>query len=339
MTKPNTYQTTLALTPTQFSECLKTWQREHGRHNLPWQQNPTPYTVLVSEIMLQQTQVATVIPYYHRWLQHFPTFQALAAANEDLVLALWQGLGYYSRARNLHRAARYVVDQFNSELPHSINALREIPGVGPYTAGAICSFAFDLPAPLVDGNVKRLFARYFGITGEVNSTKFNNKVWQLAEHYTPPQDNRIYAQALLDMGATICTPRQPQCTQCPLQTTCYARQTQCVDKLPEKKKPTPLPTRFAWFGIDYNATGVVLVQRGTDAVWPRLWCLPEFLNAPVAAIEHGQFRHVFSHYKLTATVFQFKAPATNTRVAWDDLPKFGLPAPIKRYLAKVRSNL
>lgn len=323
---------TTPLSPRTFSQRIIQWQQKHGRNSLPWQQNPSPYHVLVSELMLQQTQVATVIPYFTRWVEQFPNFEALATASEDQVLAAWQGLGYYSRARNLHKAARYVVTELNGELPSAPNLLREVPGVGPYTAGAVTAFAFDKPAALVDGNVKRLFCRYFGIAGEPTKTSVNREIWQLADTYTPNSKNRRYAQALLDLGATICTPRKPKCEQCPLAESCNALASNRVDLLPEKKKKRDIPTRTGHFALDANAQGVVLVQRSGDGIWPRLWCLPELSNADVDAVIHGSFKHVFSHYRLTATVLRqnYKEPAT--RVAYDQLDQYGLPAPIRKYL-------
>lgn len=327
------------LAPVALHHALITWQQQNGRHDLPWQQQPTPYSVLVSEIMLQQTQVATVIPYYQRWLEKFPNFESLAAASEDDVLTLWQGLGYYSRARNLHRAAQFVVAERGGILPPCSEQLREVPGVGPYTAGAICAFAFDHPAPLVDGNVTRFFSRYFGITGDVTSSRVSKHIWQLADDYTPPQNNRVYAQALLDMGATVCTPSQPQCHGCPVQSSCNAWQTDRVLQLPEKKKKAPIPTRAGWFGLDVDPTGVVLVQRDTAAVWPRLWCLPEFTEQPTKLELHGEFRHTFSHYKLNVQVFTYQAAADNRRVPWQELTDYALPTPIRRYLMALKKKL
>lgn len=325
------------LTPLEFSETITNWQRQHGRNELPWQINITPYRVLVSELMLQQTQVATVIPYFERWLQQFPTIEELAKASEDMVMAQWQGLGYYSRARNLHKAARYVVDELAGQLPDDPQQLREVPGVGPYTAGAISAFAFNKPAALVDGNVKRLFSRYFGIEGDISSTKINKAIWALAEQYTPTNDSRRYAQALLDLGATICTPRNPLCQQCPLQESCNALATDRVQALPNKKMKSKTPTRRGYFLLDLTDEGVVLAQRSADGIWPRLWCLPETDEAPTRANIHGTFKHVFSHYKLDATVFSYSASNRGARVRLDELDSYGLPTPIRKYLNTLRS--
>src|SRR5690554_60097 len=249
------------LPPNEFANQVICWQRRYGRHQLPWQLHNHPYHVLVSELMLQQTQVATVIPYFENWIKLFPDFNTLANAHEDQVLSAWQGLGYYSRARNLYQAAQFVMTNYQGELPSTPEQLREVPGVGPYTAGAITSFAFDKPAALVDGNVKRLFSRYFGIEGDPSTTHVNREIWKLAEQYTPNHDNRVYAQGLLDLGATCCTARNPKCAECPLQNSCYAFAHDRVNELPMRKKKAPLPTRQGYFLLDYDAHGIILQQR------------------------------------------------------------------------------
>lgn len=325
------------LSPLEFSETLTLWQKLHGRNDLPWQQEITPYRVLVSELMLQQTQVTTVIPYFERWLQHFPTVVALAEASEDEVMTQWQGLGYYSRARNLHKAAKFVVHELNGQLPDNADQLREVPGVGPYTAGAISAFAFNKPAAIVDGNVKRLFSRYFGIEGDISSAKVNKTIWSYAERYTPTVDNRRYAQALLDLGATVCTPRSPDCQQCPIKTSCNAFATDRVDVLPEKRAKKRIPTRSGYFLLDLTDDGVMLTQRPDNGIWPRLWCLPEITEPPEKAPIHGSFKHVFSHYKLEAMVFSHSVEQGGERVPLEQLDNYGLPTPIRKYLNTLRT--
>lgn len=325
------------LSPQSFSQTLTQWQQDHGRNDLPWQRNVTPYRVLVSELMLQQTQVATVIPYFERWLQHFPTIDALATASEDAVMTQWQGLGYYSRARNLHKAAKFVVEELGGQLPDNVDELREVPGVGPYTAGAISAFAFNKPAAIVDGNVKRLFSRYFGIEGDINSTRTNKAIWSYAETYTPTVENRRYAQALLDLGATVCTPRMPTCEQCPVKSSCHAYATDRVHLLPEKKAKKKIPTRQGYFLLDINERGVLLIQRSADGIWPRLWCLPEIFEPSENGAVHGTFKHVFSHYKLEATIFAQSSVDQGKRVPLEQLDDYGLPTPIRKYLHTLRA--
>lgn len=329
------------------------WQREHGRHHLPWQQAPRPYHVLISEVMLQQTQVSTVIPYFQRWLQRFPDFTALAQAPLDDVLAEWQGLGYYARARNLHKAAQYVVAEYGTELPAQVAQLREIPGIGPYTAGAIANFAFDQPAPIVDGNVKRLFARLFRIPGHVGLGSFERAAWRYAEALTPaksePGDARALAQGLLDIGATLCKPKQANCAACPLTSNCGAYQHQQVNAYPAPKPKRQQPTRAWQFIWDRQGDQLLLEQRPHKGIWGGLWCLPQLQDtlAPDAAetrdaVLHGEFLHTFTHFKLQARVldsgfitqppWQFSAN-DKMYVPLAKLDEFGLPAPIKQYIS------
>lgn len=329
-----------------FAQRVIAWQRGNGRNDLPWQNTADPYHVLVSELMLQQTQVTTVIPYYQRWLKRFPTLEQLATADTNEVMALWQGLGYYSRARNLHRAAQQICRDYAGKIPKAADELREITGIGAYTAGAIRAFAYDLDGVIVDGNVKRLFSRFFAIAGDLTSASQQRLLWQLAEHYTPPADNRRYAQGLLDLGATICTPRQPRCTECPLQEHCQALRQGRVSELPERKVKNQLPIRSGYFLWHASATGILLEQRPNEGIWPLLWCLPELDQQQLITSkdwsEHGRFNHTFSHYKLQA---QIVIPSVSEQasiepcqgrkqriIAWHQLQSFGLPAPIAKYL-------
>lgn len=331
-----------SLTPKQFQEHLLTWQRHHGRHDLPWQQNPSPYRVLVSEVMLQQTQVVTVIPYFERWMASFPTIEALANATEDAVMNHWQGLGYYSRARNLRKAALYIQDTWNGEFPADVNALQNIPGVGRYTAGAIAAFAFNTYGPIVDGNVKRLFCRYFGIEGVPGTSAVDKQLWSTAEAYTPTHNNRQYAQGLLDMGATLCKPKNPTCDACSFTTTCKAYQTNRVSELPtpKPKKVTPTkPGHFLWLESDGK---LLLEKRADDGIWGALWCLPQIYLEPEQLGEHiklkGAFKHTFTHYKLDGKVWQIdKLGVENPQQQWiplHQLDDVGLPKPIRTFIEK-----
>ncbi|RUO40652.1 A/G-specific adenine glycosylase [Pseudidiomarina aestuarii] len=318
-----------------FVESVNAWQQQHGRHQLPWQLNVNPYKVLVSEIMLQQTQVATVIPYFERWMQNFPTVEALAQATEDQVLNCWQGLGYYSRARNLRRAALYITAELAGQIPADIEELRKIPGIGPYTAGAILSFAFNQRGVIVDGNVKRLFARYFGIRGAVNSTAFSKTVWAYAEAVTPTQDNRRFAQGLLDLGSTVCKPRLPLCDACPLRPECFAWAHNQVESLPERSPKKTIPKRTGHFVWDYNSEGLLLEQRNDTSVWPKLWALPEIDTPTSTAKSKGEFHHQFSHYKLHACIWHSKDHQSDnkqSRFTVNQLDTVGLPAPMRKFI-------
>lgn len=332
-----------------FAELIIGWQQHHGRNDLPWQRQATPYHVLVSELMLQQTQVTTVIPYFERWLQHFPTIEHLAQAPTDEVMALWQGLGYYSRARNLHRAAQQICNEYAGKVPATVHELREIAGIGAYTAGAIRAFAYNQDGVIVDGNVKRLFSRLFAIAGDLNSAAKQRQLWQLAEHFTPSADNRRYAQGLLDLGATICTPRQPKCNDCPLSDHCQALRQDRVAELPTRKEKVTLPTRNGYFLWQADPDGIVLEQRPSQGIWPSLWCLPEVDQAAALvwldrSTLHGRFKHTFSHYKLQAQIISAEhhtgasisaaLQRPQRLVPWSQIAELGLPAPIAKYLQR-----
>lgn len=329
----------------EFASTVLAWQQQHGRHDLPWQQNATPYRVLVSEIMLQQTQVATVIPYFQRWMEHFPTLNALADAEENQVMAVWQGLGYYSRARNLQKAARYITHELNGEFPETLTALEKIPGVGRYTAGAICSFAYNTYGPIVDGNVRRLFCRLFAIAGQATSSAVNKKLWAYAEALTPQQHNRAFAQGLLDLGATLCKARTPECHRCPFAEQCQAYQQDAVAEYPTPKLKKVLPEKTGHFLLHANATGILVVKRPNTGIWASLWCLPELAEPPHQANKNAiaTFTHTFSHYKLHATVWQTSATLAESAASYgqqqllnsNNIGEFGLPAPFAKLLPKL----
>ncbi|MCO4321924.1 A/G-specific adenine glycosylase [Aliidiomarina quisquiliarum] len=330
-----------------FVATVLSWQKQHGRHDLPWQQPASPYRVLVSEIMLQQTQVVTVIPYFKRWLASFPTLQSLAQASEDEVMAHWQGLGYYSRARNLHKAAKYLGEEYNYEFPNDLKALETIPGVGPYTAGAIRSFAFNEYGPIVDGNVKRFFCRLFGIEGQPNSSQVTKQLWQKAAELTPTENNRSFAQGLLDIGATLCTPKQPKCGECPFSNYCVAFATDRQAELPTPKVKKKVPERDAHFIWRYENNAIQLEKRIESGIWAALWCFPEVSEPPPHAILAGEFKHIFSHFKMHGHIWQLQPavaevsqhePKVTGQQRWvsqHQLSEFGLPAPIKKILPKL----
>lgn len=326
-----------------LQESILTWQRHHGRHHLPWQQDVTPYKVHVSEIMLQQTQVTTVIPYFQRWMKDFPTLEKLAGASEDEVMAHWQGLGYYSRARNLRKAAAFIVEYHNGEYPDDLQELNAIPGIGRYTAGAIRSFAFNSYGPIVDGNVKRLYARLFAQDGEPNQSAFINALWSYADVLTPPQDSRRFSQGVLDLGATLCRKSSPDCEICPIQTHCQAYKQNRVDELPRKKTRKAKPTRdghFLWQQLaDTKTPALLLEKRSSPGIWGGLWCLPELNQAPSNASLTGEFTHEFSHYRLHAKIWQTDtneltecSPLAQQILSTDNLESTGLPAPIRQFI-------
>lgn len=329
---------TPVLSPNEFHTKLVQWAEQHGRHDLPWQQDPTPYSVHVSEIMLQQTQVATVIPYYQRWMESFPNIDALAEADEDSVMHHWQGLGYYSRARNLQKAARYLQTEFASHYPRTLKQIEQIPGVGRYTAGAIVSFAYNEPGPIVDGNVRRLFCRYFAITGVPSTTAVNKQLWEKAELYTQERDCRAYAQSLLDMGATICTAKSPRCDDCPVQLSCQAWQSDRVSELPTPKPKKTQPIKPGLFYWHRKNDQLYLEKRPAPGIWAGLWCLPQAEGDKINECDPpavGHFKHTFSHYKLDATVVNALPPSQHgdyfSREAIDSL---GLPTPIRQFIER-----
>lgn len=354
-----------------FQQQVIRWQQSHGRNELPWQQtakkqNPeeqnsekettkaetnkeqaskaqsaAAYRVLVSELMLQQTQVATVIPYFQRWMSEFPSINALANADEDEVMRLWQGLGYYARARNLHKAAKYLAGL--AEFPKTLTELLQVPGVGRYTAGAIMSFAFDQYGPIVDGNVRRLYCRYFALSGVPHSTTLEKQLWQKAHELTPTAQSRRFSQGLLDLGATVCKARQPLCEQCPLAATCQALLQNRVSEFPNAKVKKAVPTKAGSFLWISQNDAILLQKRPSPGIWGALWCLPQVAeDSPLLAGAklHGEFSHQFTHYKLNAQIWQISADQydVNLRQAapeiWakpSELAMLGLPAPLKSY--------
>jgi A/G-specific adenine glycosylase len=295
-----------------FSSAILKWFRIHGRKHLPWQKKPTPYRVWVSEIMLQQTQVATVIPYYQKFMQRFPSLSALASADEDQVLHCWTGLGYYARARYLHKTAAIIQRDYAGQFPQSIDLLQELPGIGLSTAGAILALALNQRAVILDGNVKRVLSRYHCVEGLPQQSQTIKKLWQLAEEHTPAQDCRDYTQAIMDLGATVCSRTKPDCTSCPLQSTCLAWLSGRCEDFPQRKIAKRLPQKFIHMLIllSPNKQQVLLKKRPVQGIWGGLWSFPEhtdteqlqdWLNQFDCKTESNQlrnFRHTFSHFHL-----------------------------------------
>ncbi len=298
-----------------FAGRLLAWYRGNGRHDLPWQRPRTPYRVWLSEIMLQQTQVATVIPYFERFVARFPDVATLARAPLDEVLHHWSGLGYYARARNLHAAARHVVNECGGSFPATLEGLAALPGVGRSTAGAILSLAFGRRAPILDGNVKRVLARYFAVPGWSGKTAVANALWAHAEALTPHDDVAEYTQAIMDLGATLCTRTQPGCARCPFAGDCRAHLAGTETDYPGRKPKRDKPQRAVTMLLLYAGRDVLLERRPPSGIWGGLWGLPEFdaaaaiagwcQNAFGTAAALGEpwpvLRHSFSHYDLDIT--------------------------------------
>ncbi|MDH5485331.1 MAG: A/G-specific adenine glycosylase [Gammaproteobacteria bacterium] len=299
-----------------FAKALLKWFALHGRRDLPWQLERNAYRVWISEIMLQQTQVVTVIPYFQRFMASFPNVQALAGATEDAVLQHWSGLGYYARARNLHRAAKMICSEYGAELPRDIELLNALPGIGRSTAAAILAQAHGLKHSILDGNVKRVMARYHGVSGWPGQAKVQQQLWQHAESHTPDQQLADYTQAIMDLGATLCRRKRPDCDHCPVSQGCEALKTGQVDALPTPKAKKSLPVKSARMLILLDHDNQVLLEkRPPTGIWGGLWSLPEMaLDGDVAAHcqqqwqlniggfeDHQSFRHSFSHYHLDIT--------------------------------------
>jgi A/G-specific adenine glycosylase len=299
----------------RFAPALLAWWRRHGRHDLPWQHARTPYRVWISEIMLQQTQVATVIPYYARFMARFPDVATLAAAPADEVLHHWSGLGYYARARHLHAAAREIVRDHGGVLPATFDALHALPGIGRSTAGAILALALGQRHPILDGNVRRVLARGFGVEGFPGDKAVADALWALSEAVTPARDPGAFVQAIMDLGATLCTPRQPRCGDCPVAPDCVARATGRTAVLPTARPGRVRPRREVTWLVLRRGQAVRLVRRPPRGIWGGLWGFPEFdgLDAARAAARASgvpprargrrlePVTHEFTHFTLVIT--------------------------------------
>ncbi|MFZ5557892.1 MAG: A/G-specific adenine glycosylase [Pseudomonadota bacterium] len=338
-----------------FAARLTAWQRRHGRHDLPWQASADPYRVWLSEIMLQQTQVATVIPYYERFLERFPTLAALAAADLDDVLALWSGLGYYTRARNLHRAAQAVAAEHGGEFPRDPAAIARLPGIGRSTAAAIAVFAFGARAAILDGNVKRVLARRFGLDGDPAAAATRRRWWAQAEALLPQEDVAAYTQALMDLGAMVCTRARPRCGECPVADECAARLADRIAELPAPRRRRALPEKDVRWLVVTSGGDVLLERRPPTGVWGGLWSFPELpadaepaawlrerLGADGAdASPLAPVRHAFTHFRLRAQPLRVELARRPRRaaepgqlwIALDETAGVALPTPVRRLLA------
>ncbi len=341
-----------------FAEAIIAWQRQHGRHDLPWQtklnQAPNPYAIWVSEIMLQQTQVTAVIGYYAKFMQRFPTIAVLANATQEEVLQYWSGLGYYSRARNLHVAAQKIVDDFGGIFPSHFDDILSLPGIGRSTAAAISTFALNAPQPILDGNVKRVFARHFNIAGYTGAPKIAQQLWQIAERENPTKNALAYTQGLMDLGATICTRSKPKCPACPVNASCAALESGLTNILPTPKPRKIIPEKSTTMLVIINNNEVLLEKRPQTGIWGGLWSLPEIAMHEIAS-EVAQSRlgleveateplaivnHAFTHFKLAITpqplllvkqTLQAQAP----NMIWlpiDEAIGAAIPTPVRKIL-------
>lgn len=345
-----------------FQQRVLAWFDEHGRTHLPWQHHQTPYRVWVSEIMLQQTQVATVIDYFDRFMTRFPTVEALAEAPLDDVLHLWTGLGYYARARNLHKAANVVVEQYSGRFPtESVEEMAALPGIGRSTAGAVISLATGQRAPILDGNVKRVLTRLHAVEGWPGRLAVERTLWTIAEHYTPNERAGDYTQVMMDLGATLCTRKAPACLLCPVQDWCEAHRLGRETDFPSPKPKKTVPTRHAHLLMLVDDSGrVMLEQRPSEGIWGGLWSFPQCDDvtaarvwcaqwAPDAIVQHwAPITHIFSHFRFEMTPVLVQCqhlPVTGAfsrPTCWRNplsLEGIGLAAPVKTLLSQLAAHL
>jgi A/G-specific adenine glycosylase len=294
----------------QFSKAVIEWQKQFGRSDLPWQRTPrTPYRVWLSEIMLQQTQVKTVIGYFDRFIDRCPKIEDLADLEEDELMCLWQGLGYYARARNLHQTAKIIVQQHNGVLPTVLEELVKLPGIGESTAAAIISLAYEQPAAILDGNVKRVLTRYFGIEDDISLSKTQKKMWQLAKSILPSTHANIYTQGLMDLGATVCTPKQSSCHLCPFSRTCYAKLNDKVASIPYKTKKVKVKNKVIHVVL-HTHDGKVALSKREKGIWQQLYA-PSIYDS-TAEFSHiqskliGEYQHLLTHLRLSIKVYLSK---------------------------------
>ncbi len=347
------------MNPIQFSQAVLEWFDVYGRKDLPWQINKSPYRVWVSEIMLQQTQVTTVIGYYQRFMSSFPTLEALATASEDKVLQHWAGLGYYARARNLHKTAQIIFTEHQGNFPNSQEAIESLPGIGRSTAGAILSLSLNKQAAILDGNVKRVLARFHSIEGWTGHSAVAKELWYWAESYTPTQRFDSYTQAMMDLGATLCTRSKPKCIECPLKISCKAYKEGSTKQLPTPKPKKSLPVKHRWLlHIENNKGEVYIEKRPPNGIWGSLWSLPETsFDLSEESIPHHcrdkllldckiiksreVIKHTFSHYHLILHPLQLRYVTSMPSVKENQVADWfngethqalGMAAPIRQYL-------
>ncbi|MFP3013785.1 MAG: A/G-specific adenine glycosylase [Arsenophonus sp. NC-QC1-MAG3] len=341
----------------QFSHAVLNWYHRYGRKTLPWQREKSPYHVWLSEVMLQQTQVVTVIPYFEKFISHFPDITSLANAKQDEILHLWTGLGYYARARNLHKAAQQIVAKYNGYFPNKFDQVISFPGIGRSTAGAILSLSKNQHFPILDGNVKRVLTRYYGIKDWPGKKKVEDQLWDISTLLTPANDAQYFNQGMMDLGTMICSRSKPKCKFCPLQKGCHAFISHSWQNFPAKKPKQLIPTKCGWFLILQYENSILLKKCPPSGIWGGLYIFPQFdtidslnewlNNSGIVYNKIEQlitFRHAFSHFYLYVipiyiTINQFSACVNETTGLWYNLQqdiKIGLPAPVKNLLKQFR---
>jgi A/G-specific adenine glycosylase len=343
-----------------FADRLITWQKVHGRHDLPWQNTTEPYAIWVSEIMLQQTQVTAVVGYYSKFMQRFPTIVTLANATQEEVLQYWSGLGYYSRARNLHNAAVTIMNVHGGQFPQDFDTIQTLSGIGRSTAAAIASFAFNQVQTILDGNVKRVLARHFLVEGWPSAPKIEKELWVLAETLLPEQQMVAYTQGLMDLGATLCTRTKPKCSDCPVNQTCAAYMQQRMHELPTPKPRKAIPEKHTTMLILLNGDEVMLEKRPPTGIWGGLWSFPEAeTNDNIEAIAHSRFgisaqagkplrilSHAFTHFKLhiqpqPLQVLKLRAKICEPGQVWlsiGDAIGAAIPTPVRKILQSLQND-
>ena len=334
----------------KFSRPLLKWWHAHGRKDLPWQQEPSVYKTWISEIMLQQTQVITVIPYFTKFINRFPDVDSLARASDDDVMSMWSGLGFYSRARNLHKAAKIITEDHNKQIPNTYEALIALPGIGRSTAGAILSLSRIEPKAILDGNVKRVLARFYSVKGDLKATETQKKLWQLAEKSLPVKDYDLYTQAIMDLGATVCTSKKAMCSMCPLSKDCSALEKDIVYLLPNKVLRKKKRRESIYFMIIKDSSEKVLLQKRQDkGIWGGLWSFPELdtseniedwcdrkVGKSLKSLEYGKkMVHGFSHFDLEINPIFIKInkpikKQKNQKIFTShEISQLGVPKPVK----------
>ncbi len=348
------------MTTIDFSARLITWQKQYGRHDLPWQNTTDPYAIWVSEIMLQQTQVTAVIGYYAKFIHRFPNIAVLAKASQDDVLQHWSGLGYYSRARNLHKSAINIVSEHNGKFPLDFITIQTLPGIGRSTAAAIASFAFKQIHTILDGNVKRVLARHFCIEGWPSSPKVEKQLWSLAEELLPKNDMVAYTQGLMDLGATLCTRNKPKCTVCPVNNSCEAYKQKRVHLLPTPKPRKAIPEKHITMLIMKCGDRIMLEKRPSTGIWGGLWSFPEVDSmGDITLAAQSRFSvtakadetlpilsHAFTHFKLHIKPQILQVIALPNKVSekgrvWltiNEAINTGIPTPVRKILLNLKAS-